>query len=237
MTQAVIFTGGINHPFETSAPALAEILRGAGFATRVSFAIEETCADLRANPRALLVVHALRWTMTQHEKYAPDRAQWAFATSHDVRETIQAHVAHGAGLLALHTASICFDDWPGWPQLLGGGWQWGRSFHPPPAPVRMHLAPSHILTRGLGDFLVTDELYSEQQIAPGSEICGWLSPGTQTENAAQPAVWTHHYGKGRVVYDALGHDAESLRQPTHSRLIQRAALWASGHPQHIVEAA
>jgi type 1 glutamine amidotransferase len=50
-------------------------------------------------------------------------------------------------------------------------------------------------------------------------------------------LWTHRYGAGRVVYDGLGHDAASLEHPVHRRLVQRAALWASGHPQHIVEAA
>ena len=53
----------------------------------------------------------------------------------------------------------------------------------------------------------------------------------------QPAVWTHRYGNGRAVYDSLGHDAASLQHPTHRRLLQRAALWASGRPADVVEAA
>jgi hypothetical protein len=32
-----------------------------------------------------------------------------------------------------------------------------------------------------------------------------------------------------VVYDALGHDSQSLEHPVHRRILQRSALWASGH--------
>jgi hypothetical protein len=39
------------------------------------------------------------------------------------------------------------------------------------------------------------------------------------------------------VYDSLGHDSASLEHPVHRRLLQRAALWASGANPEAVEAA
>jgi type 1 glutamine amidotransferase len=41
-------------------------------------------------------------------------------------------------------------------------------------------------------------------------------------------VWTHNYGTGRVVYDALGHDVESLSNPEHARLLRQSLAWIVG---------
>jgi hypothetical protein len=238
LKQALIFSGGINHPFADSAPALARVLESAGLRARVTFDLTELLDWLRDDGGALLVIYALRWSMTQHEKYEPQRAQWAMALPEAARAAIVAHVRGGAGLLGMHTASICFDDWPGWADVLGGAWQWGRSYHPPLGPVRAHLDSGHALARGLDGFDLTDEVYSELRVLPGVEIFGWAeTAGDSPRTGRQPVLWAHRHGAGRVVYDALGHDATSLEQPVHRRLIQRAALWVSGHPQHIVEAA
>jgi len=43
-----------------------------------------------------------------------------------IESTITQDIEGGGGLLALHTAVICFDDWAGWKALLGGQWRWGR---------------------------------------------------------------------------------------------------------------
>lgn len=238
MKQALVYSGGINHPFPNSAPALARVLESAGLRARVSFDLPELLAWLRADPGALLVVYALRWSMTQHEKYQPHRAEWSLSLPDDARSAIAAHVRTGGGLFGLHTASICFDDWQGWADVLGGAWQWGRSYHPELGPVRAHVDANHPLARGFESFELMDEVYAEQRVQPGVEVYGWAeTTGDSPCTGLQPVLWTHRYGSGRVVYDALGHDAASLEHPVHRRLIQRAALWASGHPQHIVEAA
>jgi type 1 glutamine amidotransferase len=239
VTRAFILTGGVLHPFEDAAPALAGILQGAGFTPRASVDLDELLGWLREDPAALLVVYALRWSMTQHEKYAPYRARWALSLAPAARAAIAGHVRAGGGLLGVHTASICFDDWPEWREVLGGAWQWGASFHPPLGPVQAHLDRRHCLTRGLPDFSVTDEVYSGLRLAPDIEVAGWAeaAPDATPATGRQPALWTHRFGRGRAVYDSLGHDAASLEHPVHRRLLQRAALWASGRPDHDVEAA
>jgi uncharacterized protein len=227
MHSAIIYTGGIAHPFEDASRSLGAILAEVGFAARISLELDDVVRDLGCEPDALLVLYALRWSMTQHEKYAPDRARWALAVPETARAAIAGHVARGAGLLGLHTASICFDDWPQWGEVLGGAWVWGRSFHPPLGPVRAVLRPEHPLSAGLPDFGVVDEAYTALALQPGVSVAATVqAPG----QVPQPAVWTHAYGGGRVAYDALGHDADSLNEPTHRRLVQRAARWAAGLP-------
>jgi len=41
-----------------------------------------------------------------------------------------------------------------------------------------------------------------------------------------PVVWWHCIGKGRVLYSALGHRAESYAKPEHRRLLTNAVAWA-----------
>lgn len=230
MRAAILYTGGLNHPSAAILPAWRALLGEAGFSVTASEDLDEAAAALVAAPQALLVVHALRWTMTQHEKYAPDRPRWAMEPSTAARAVLSAHVRRGGGLLALHTASICFDTWPEWTELLGGSWQWGTSFHPPYGPARATLDDSHFLARGLPGFNVHDEVYAQLQILPDAKVFGWAQSldGTTAPPPA-PVMWSWENSGGRVVYDALGHDGSSMNEPTHRQLIQRAALWAAGH--------
>ncbi len=230
MRAAILYSGGLNHPSAVILPAWRALLTDAGFSVTASEDLDEVAAALVAAPSALLVVHALRWTMTQHEKYAPDRAQWAMTPSDAARAAIARHVRGGGGLLALHTASICFDTWPEWPQLLGGGWEWGRSFHPPHGRVRATLDDAHGLARGLPAFEVHDEAYTQLAIQPGARVFGWVrSLDDDATPDPAPAMWTWEGAGGRVVYDSLGHDGRSMNEPTHRQLLQRAALWAARH--------
>ncbi|MEI6459429.1 MAG: ThuA domain-containing protein [Pseudomonadota bacterium] len=221
---ALIYTGGISHPFAQSAPILAEVLSEAGFTPRIFWDLEELVIALQADPKALLVVYALRWGMTQHEKYAPDRAQWALHISDAARQAIHTHVHAGGGLLGLHTASICFDDWADWSTILGGGWRWGISHHPPLGPVQVTVDRTHPLAHDLADFVVVDEAYTDLAVAASAQVIATvMAPG----GAPQPAIWTHRYGAGRVLYDSVGHDGASLSEATHRQLIQRGARWAT----------
>ena len=44
---------------------------------------------------------------------------------------------------------------------------------------------------------------------------------------AEPMVFTHEYGKGRVVHNAFGHDGKALSTPSVARIIARGAEWAA----------
>lgn len=222
----VILTGGHTHPFATSAPALASLLAEHGIESILEFDPEAAMLQVSKMQPALLTVYALRWTMVQGGKYAPFREHWGFSLSSHARAEVAAHLARGGGILALHTAIICFDDWPGWEDILGGRWEWGRSSHPPYGSVETRLeAPGHPLIAGLPAFSLDDEAYGNLRLDPRVQP---LMHVRATGGAWHPALWTHESGAGRVVVDTLGHDAGAFAHPIHRRIVARAALWAGG---------
>ena len=226
MPRNVILTGGHTHPFATSAPALASLLAEHGIESVVEFDPEAAIAQVAKLCPALLTVYALRWTMRQGGKYEPFRERWGMSLSPQARAEVAAHRARGGGILALHTAIICFDDWADWADILGGRWEWGRSGHPPYGPVETRLeVPYHPLLAGLPAFSLDDEAYGDLKLDPRVRP---LVHVKAIDGAWQPALWTHGSDEARVVVDTLGHDAGAFAHVVHRRIVARAALWASG---------
>lgn len=230
MTRALLLTGGPDyaHDFHASSAALAEVLAGAGVECTVVHHPDEVATLLPGDFR-LLVVNALRWRMLG-ERYDSMRAEWGYHTPAATREAITSFVAAGGGLLGNHTAPICFDDWPEWGDVLGGSWQWGRSSHPPfgdiTARVGSPAAAMHPILQGMpSELRLCDEVYGDMAIRPDAEV---LMVARRTpDDADQPVVWTHRYGRGRVAYDGFGHDAASLRDEAHATLLRQAANWVT----------
>jgi type 1 glutamine amidotransferase len=226
MANNVILSGGHTHSFPVAAPALAALLAEHGIDSVVEMDPEAAIRRVAQARPALLTVYALRWTMQQGDKYAPYRERWGFSLSARARAEVEAHLARGGGILALHTAIICFDDWAGWGNILGGRWVWGRSSHPPYGRVDARPdEPRHPLLAGLPAFSLEDEAYGDLELDPG------LQPLMRVRAAGgdwQPALWTRMFGHGRVVVDTLGHDAGAFSHPVHRQIVARAARWASG---------
>lgn len=224
---AVIVSGGVAHDFPATSAELARVLGEAGFAATVSEDVEGVLTGLArpgVGPRPLLVLNLLRWTM-QVERYAHLRDRWAISLPPRARDALVAHVTAGGGLLAMHGASICFDDWPRWRELLGGVWRWDTSSHPPlSGPVTVRVAGAHPIVAGLADFRIVDEVYGF--LDRTDDVSGLLlSPHGGTDH---PLLWARQVGAGRVVYDALGHHVASYEVPEHREIVRRAARWAAG---------
>lgn len=182
--------------------------------------IEGGLAGLDGGGHRLLTVNALRWRMLD-ERYAADRPRWGFRLSDAGRAALLGYLGGGGSLLAVHTAAICFDDWPEWGDIVGAAWVWGASAHPPPGPVAVRLGGSHPIVAGLDDFTVVDEVYGFMAVRPDVVPLAGAAHG----GAEHPLLWARRFGPARVVYDALGHDAASLSHPVHRTILQRAARW------------
>jgi hypothetical protein len=225
----VILTGGHTHSFPVAAPALAALLREIGIESSIDDDIDRGLATIERDEPHLVTVYALRWTMREGDKYAPYRDRWAFHLAHDGQQALCRHLSRRGGLLALHTALICFDDWPAWEQILGGRWAWGRSNHPPYGAVDVRPGEDdHAIVRGLPPFTLNDEAYGDLSLAPETRP---LMHARTSATDWRPALWAHVRWGGRVVVDTLGHDAGAFGHPVHRRIVKRAAAWALGRDE------
>ncbi|MFI7032517.1 ThuA domain-containing protein [Microbispora rosea] len=214
MPRNLIVSGGVAHDFPATSAALADVLAEIGVESEIT---EDVSGALAAPPPdGLITVNAFRWRMDGGD-FAEERDRWRFETPDSVRRTVLDHLARGGGLLAVHTASLCFDDWPEWAEILGGAWRWGRSYHPPIGPAKIRLGDGHPIVDGLSGFEVTDEVYTDLDVLPGVEPLAYCGD--------QPLLWARTVAGGRVVYDALGHDTRSYENPVRRALLRRAARW------------
>ncbi len=220
----LLLSGGFSHPFHETTPALRAILAEVGVRSTVTEDLEEGIAALTRGAFAMVTVNVLRWRM-EAERYAAHRDAWAFSLAADARRTLRDFVARGGALLAVHTAAICFDDWPEWREIVGGAWNWQRSSHPPLGPMTVRVCGGdHPIVAGLADFEIVDECYGFLDHTP--EIVPLVT--SSHGGAHHPLLWARRFGHGRVVYDALGHDARSYTHPTHAEILRRAAMWLTG---------
>lgn len=226
--RAVVLSGGLTHDFPATTACLTALLESSGVTAEVHTDVD---AALTALPgAALLLVNALRWTMTgpgTPERYRALAPEEGASPSGPARAALDAHLAAGGGVLGMHTAALCFDDWPAWGATLGGAWEWGHSQHPPLGPpITVSVAGGHPLTTGLDDFVLVDEVYGDLRLEP--DVTGLLSAPQPGSGAVQPLLWAREHGGGRVVYDALGHHPPSYDVPEHAEIVRRAIDWTTG---------
>ncbi len=221
-----MLSGGVGHDFAVTSGLLAGLLAEQGVAASVTDDLEAGLRGLAAAGADLLVVNALRWRM-EAERYAHLRDEWALSLSPEGRAAIRGHVGAGRPVLAVHTAAICFDDWPEWAGIVGGAWNWERSSHPPRSAAAVAVrSGAHPITAGVADFTVTDEVYGFLDLQPGLEVLATSAHG----GAEHPVLWARTAGRARVVYAALGHDDVPYRHPAHRRLLAQAVRWLLDHP-------
>ncbi|MDP6125406.1 MAG: ThuA domain-containing protein [Candidatus Latescibacteria bacterium] len=218
----LILSGGVAHPYDETSAALARILNEIGIRSEIdsSFASVEDGGLLEFD---LLTINCVRWTCNTTPGWYDE---YHFEISEAARQGFLAYLNSGGGVLAFHAATICFDDWPIFPKILGGYWDWeGSSSHLEYG--EFAVAPTtinHPITCGLDGFNIVDELYINPRIVGEIEVLAT----SEGDGVTHPIVWTNRFEGARVVYDALGHDAVSFAQPVHRELIKQAANWVIG---------
>ena len=221
MPRNLILSGGVAHDYARTSLALEAALGEVGIRSEIHEELG-VVEDGSLHGFDMLTLNCARWTCAQNPEW---RDQWRFELSLPARRELLRFLGAGRGLLALHCATLCFDDWPEYPRVLGAWWEWGHSSH---APLQEHaieiVSPTHPITRGFADFVIHDELYTRPRVLDGVEP---LAQGTW-EGAAHPILWAREYGRARVCYNALGHDLDAFEHPTNRTLLQRGALWVLG---------
>ena len=102
--------------------------------------------------------------------------------------------------------------------------------HPPLRPFKVTIVNrDHPITRGVNDFVVTDEQHFVKYDKDPKHILmrsvnedglTWKDLG-----ASSPAGWAYDYGRGRVCYLAPGHVITALWNPEYEKIQKNAVDW------------
>jgi len=89
----------------------------------------------------------------------------------------------------------------------------------------------HPIMAGLGDFQVYCEQYY-MHVDPSNDVLATTTFSGQhlswLEGVMMPVVWVRQWGKGRVFYSALGHNAGEFDKWETREITRRGLLWACG---------
>ena len=141
-------------------------------------------------------------------------------------EAVRDFVAAGNGLYCLHNSSHISLSSQTYREVMGGAY----IGHPPLRPFKVRVVNrSHPITQGIEDFMVNDEQhYVTYDKDPGNiflqaeNIDGLDYDGHGTKSISG---WAHEYGKGRVVFTAVGHTIHAMWAPQYLKLQRRAVQW------------
>jgi type 1 glutamine amidotransferase len=142
---------------------------------------------------------------------------------------LEAHVAAGGAILAVHSAVMSFPAWPRWGEIIGAHWLPDVSGHPPKATasIRILAGSGGGIADGLGDFNTDDERYTDLGlIGPRNVVAEHDEAGRP-----HPLAWVRSEGAATAApigYLGLGHDTSGYRSPTHRELVRRFVSWAVG---------
>jgi type 1 glutamine amidotransferase len=145
-------------------------------------------------------------------------------------QAIQDFVANGGGFYPLHNASHISLTSKAYRAVMGGAYVG----HPPLRPFEVHAtANAHPITAGMKPFVVNDEQHyvdydkDPRYLILESENRDGLTyeTGGKALGTRSPAGWAYDYGKGRVVFTAVGHTIHAMWNPQYMELQKRALRW------------
>jgi uncharacterized protein len=142
----------------------------------------------------------------------------------------------GKGFIGIHSATITFVGWPEYGKLIGGyydGHPWGEFDAPlvvedSTFPGMKHL-PRH--------FTVKDEIYQIKNfsrdnvrvlLSLDSSKVDLSRRGVRRNEKDFPVIWASNYGKGRVLYNGLGHQQEVWDRPDIQKMWVEQVQWSMG---------
>jgi hypothetical protein len=141
-------------------------------------------------------------------------------------KAIKEFVESGGGLYAYHNSSNVALFSKNLREVLGGAYLGHPALRPFKVRVVNH---EHPLTQGIQDFMVNDEQHyvaydkDPKDILLRSENIDGLN--YETYGTTSISGWAYDYGKGRVVFTAVGHTLHALWQPEYYKIQKNAVRW------------
>lgn len=157
----------------------------------------------------------------------PDtKAEPAFWMKPEQGKAVRTFVENGGAALFLHNVTHVGLTNPDFRHVLGAAY----AGHPPIRTFKVRVTnPNHPITKGVKDFIVTDEQhymeYDKDKAHIFLETVNEDGLDYQGQGAKAPGGWAYDYGKGRVVYMSPGHLLKVLWSPEYVKLQQNAVNW------------
>jgi type 1 glutamine amidotransferase len=142
----------------------------------------------------------------------------------------------GKGFIGIHSAAITFTSWPEYGEMLGGyfdGHPWGTFEAPLVVEDREFPGLKHLPR----EFVLKDEIYQIRNysrdkvrvlLSLDARKVDLTQKGVHRKDQDFAVIWARDYGKGRVLYNGLGHTEEAWNRPEIQRMWQELVEWSMG---------
>ena len=142
----------------------------------------------------------------------------------------------GKGFLGIHSATDTFFQWPAYGEMIGGYFDehpWGTFDAPlivedPKFPGMEYLPPA---------FTSHDEIYQIKQFSRENvrvllrldeTKLDLKNPNVHRTDGDFPVMWARTYGKGRVLYNGMGHVEAVWDRPEIQKMLTEQVKWVLG---------
>jgi uncharacterized protein len=216
----LLLSGANNHDWKTTTPALKKLYEDSGYFTVTT---TDDVAALRPADFAKYDCIVSNYTTYPNTK----GHRWPAETEKAFLE----YVAAGHGFVTFHAGSTTWSDWPAFGDLVGLTWQTDISLHGAYHSFAVTVTDNkHPITQGMKSFQhVKDELYHRQlKHATGKVLAtAYSAKNTGGTGEYEPMIVVTKYGKGRVFYNAMGHDVPAMSGIAWQTLMLRGTQWAA----------
>ncbi|MBK5293535.1 MAG: ThuA domain-containing protein [Acidobacteriia bacterium] len=141
-------------------------------------------------------------------------------------KAVRRFVEQGGAALFLHNVTHVGLTDPDFRHVLGAAY----AGHPPIRTFKVKVTnPDHPITKGVRDFVITDEqhymVYDKDRKNIFLETVNEEGLDYNKQGATAPGGWANDYGKGRICYLSPGHLISVLVNPEFIKLQQNAVRW------------
>ena len=149
------------------------------------------------------------------------RDEWAYTTSPRMRTRSKGSSADGGGLVATHTAPICFDDWPDWGDIVGGPVGLVDVVSSAARAGVRQLVARHPVTCGLAPRLdLIDEVYGDLDVHPTVDVLA--TARRSVDDADQPVCGVTGSATAGLCSTGSATTSPRSSHPANARLIAEA---------------
>jgi len=150
-----------------------------------------------------------------------------------VKQSILEYVRSGKGVVGIHAATAAFQNWPEYGDMMGG--YYGGHIHQ--EVVIRPEDPKHPVNACFGGkpFTIRDEIYISREpysrkkvrVIASLDLSRMENPQKRPDKD-YAISWVRAYGKGRVFYTTLGHDAATYWNPVFLKHLLAGVQFAIG---------